>query len=60
MTLQDLMVQVRGNQTEAARMLGLTRNTIKKYIKLKVPNVIIEHNGNLVLLAPVQKRGNAD
>lgn len=31
-TLHDFMVTVRGNQTEAARILGVTRNTIRKFI----------------------------
>lgn len=40
-TIQDLLVHTRGNQSEVARMLDVTRTTLRKLIKSKAENVVL-------------------
>lgn len=50
LTLSDILIRTYGNQTEAARLLGVHRNTITSIYKEKRLNAVIEVDGELRLL----------
>lgn len=55
-TLHDFMVTVRGNQTEAARLLDVSRNTIRKFIDDRDGKYHRIINGSLMTSTQLPKR----
>lgn len=50
LTLSDILIRTYGNQTEAARILGVHRNTVADVYKKKRLNVVLETQDGFVLL----------
>lgn len=50
LTLSDILIRTYGNQTEAARLLNVDRNTVAAVYKNKRLNVVLETPNGLVLL----------
>lgn len=45
MTVSDLLVVTRGNQSEVSRMLGINRGTLRRVIKGNVDHIVILKDG---------------
>jgi len=56
MTISDLLIQTRGNQSAVARMLRIQRGTLSNYIKLKKENFVIERDGQYHLFANISEQ----
>lgn len=56
LTISDLLVMTRGNQSKVARMLRIQRGTLTNYMKLKKEHMIIERNGEYHLFANISEQ----
>lgn len=60
LTISDLLVMTRGNQSEVARMLRIQRGTLTNYMKLKKEHMIVERDGEYHLFSNISEQyGNA-
>ncbi|APC46552.1 hypothetical protein [Alteromonas phage PB15] len=56
LTISDLLVMTRGNQSEVARMLKISRCTLTRYMKLKVEHMVLERNGQYNLFTNISEQ----
>ena len=56
LTISDLLVMTRGNQSKVARMLRIQRGTLSNYLKLKKEHMVIERNGEYHLFANISEQ----
>lgn len=56
LTISDLLVMTRGNQSKVARMLRIQRGTLSNYMKLKKEHMVIERNGEYHLFANISEQ----
>lgn len=56
LTISDLLVMTRGNQSKVARMLRIQRGTLTNYMKLKKEHMIVERNGEYHLFANISEQ----
>lgn len=56
LTISDLLVMTRGNQSKVARMLRIQRGTLSNYMKLKKEHMIIERDGEYHLFANISEQ----
>ena len=56
MTISDLLVQTRGNQSAVARMLKIERSTLSRYMKLKIEHFVLERDGEYALFANISEQ----
>jgi len=56
MTISDLLVQTRGNQSAVARMLRIERSTLSRYIKLKLEHMVVERDGQYHLFSNISEQ----
>lgn len=56
LTISDLLVMTRGNQSAVARMLNISRCTLTRYMKLKVEHMVIERNGQYNLFTNISEQ----
>ena len=56
LTISDLLVMTRGNQSKVARMLRIQRGTLTNYMKLKKEHMIVERDGEYHLFANISEQ----
>ena len=56
LTISDLLVMTRGNQSKVARMLRIQRGTLSNYMKLKKEHMIVERDGEYHLFANISEQ----
>ena len=56
LTISDLLVMTRGNQSKVARMLRIQRGTLSNYIRLKKEHMVIERGGEYHLFANISEQ----
>lgn len=56
LTISDLLVMTRGNQSKVARMLRIQRGTLSNYIRLKKEHMIVERDGEYHLFANISEQ----
>lgn len=56
LTISDLLVMTRGNQSKVARMLRIQRGTLTRHMKLKKDHMVIERNGEYHLFANISEQ----
>jgi len=56
LTISDLLVMTRGNQSKVARMLRIQRGTLSNYLKLKKEHMVIERDGEYHLFANISEQ----
>lgn len=57
-TISDLLVMTRGNQSEVARMLRIQRGTLANYMKSKKEHMVVERDGEYHLFANISEQYN--
>lgn len=57
-TLEELLISVRGNQTQAAELIGVNRGTLRKYIEQPEKVIIIQRDGKLTPFVADRRNGH--
>ncbi|AKU42597.1 hypothetical protein [Vibrio phage H188] len=57
-TIDEVLINTRGNITHAAKKIGVTRDTLRRYIQKKDKVLLVEIDGKLVVFVADRRQGH--
>ncbi|CAM0102530.1 hypothetical protein MYOV065v1_p0057 [Vibrio phage PS15B.2] len=57
-TIDEVLIEHRGNISHAAKMIGINRTTLRNYIKKKDKVLLVEIDGKLVPFVADRRQGS--
>ncbi|AUR86599.1 NinH [Vibrio phage 1.087.A._10N.261.45.F9] len=57
-TIDEVLISTRGNVTHAAKKIGVTRDTLRRYIQKKDKVLLVEVDGKLMAFVADRRQGH--